>query len=88
MSYSFSVLKASFAFIILMLQEGFMILEGVGEPWVEVVPSSWFDGTNCVWPPNAKSLENFVKCGYQPNSSWTPTPAKLRKSFRKLSNEL
>ena len=62
-----------------------MICEGTDDPSVAAVPSSWFDGENCWWPPKCKekkSLKKYIELGYQTDhKKWTSYPAKTRKHY-------
>lgn len=39
---------------------------------VEVVPSKWVNGEECMWPPNKVDVVKATKSQEQPGAGWKP----------------
>ncbi|KZS11994.1 Uncharacterized protein APZ42_023188 [Daphnia magna] len=70
---------------ILEAKHHFLLLEGTDDdPWVQVVPVSWYDDGFCWWPPKFKSkdVSHFINLGYEPKKkTWESYPARVKKTY-------
>lgn len=67
----------------------FAIVEFINKQEVEVVPSSWIDGSMCSWPfGKPERINKLVRASAETSEDWEQHPVEIKDVFCKLQVQL
>lgn len=67
----------------------FAIVEFINKRLVEVVPSSWINGSMCFWPPGKpERINKLVRASAKTQEDWKQHAVEIKEVFCKLQVQL